>query len=95
MRRGAESGRLLGICPHGWVGSARFVALYFIDFVDFRDSVEYGVACSGLSELSFYYYLNRIKRFPVASPHEEHYVKTSESDVHIQHKIWTLTQPTN
>ena len=33
--------------------------------------------------------------FPGTSPHEEHDVKTSASDVHAQHKIWMLPQPTN
>ena len=33
--------------------------------------------------------------FPGASPHEEHDVKTSASDVHVQHKIWMLPRPTN
>ena len=30
------------------------------------------------------------KSFPGASPHEEHDVKTSVSDLHAQHKIWML-----
>ena len=32
---------------------------------------------------------------PDASSHKEHYVKTSASDVHGQHKIWMPQQPTN
>ena len=35
------------------------------------------------------------KKFTVASTHEEHDVKTPASDVHVQHKIWMLPQPTN
>ena len=35
------------------------------------------------------------KNFLGASPHEEHDTKTSESDVHVQHKTWMLPQPTN
>ena len=47
-QRGAASRQLLRIWPHGRVGSAWLVALCFIAFCDFLDSVEYGVARSGL-----------------------------------------------
>ena len=32
---------------------------------------------------------------PGDSPYEEHDVKSSASDVNVQHKIWMLPQPTN
>ena len=35
------------------------------------------------------------KSFPSAYAHEERNVITSESGVHVQHKIWILPQPTN
>ena len=35
------------------------------------------------------------KGFPGATPHEEHDVKTSASDVHVQYKIWMLPLPTD
>ena len=59
VHRGAASGRLLSIWPHGQVRGARFVAMCFVDFRDFRDSAEYGVARAGLSELSCFYEWNR------------------------------------
>ena len=41
-------------------------------------------------------FVNEIKKiYPVGSTHEEHDAKTSVSEVHVQHKIWMLPQPTN
>ena len=94
-RRCAASGQLLRLCPHGQVRGARFVAFCFVGFCKFRDSAEYGVARARLSELSCFYEWNQTKSFPGAYPHEEHDVKMSASDVHVQNKIWMLPQPTN
>ena len=54
-RRGSASGRLLRIFPDGWFGGARFVAMCFVNFRNFHNSAEYGVACAGLSQLSCFY----------------------------------------
>ena len=94
-RRGAEYERLVRLWPHGRVRGARFMALCFVNFCNFRDSAEYGVARSGLSEISCFYEWNRTNIFPVDSPHEEHDVKMSLPDVHYQHKIWILLPLTN
>ena len=71
------------------------MVLCYVGFYGFCNSVEYGVARAGLLELSCFYELNRTKSCPGASAHEEHDVKTSASDVHVQHKIWMLPKPTN
>ena len=73
-------------------GSWNFVVSIFAIF---RDSVEYGVARAGLSELYCFYKLNQTKKFPGASTYEEHDLKTSVSDVHVQHKICIFPLPTN
>ena len=85
----------MSLWNHGRARGAWFVALSFIQFCNSRDSAEYGVAHARLSELSCFYERNQKKRFPAASPHKEHGVKTSASDVHVQHEIWMLPQPTN
>ena len=54
-QRGAAYGKLLRLLTHVRVGGARFVALCFVDFRDFHDSVEYGVACDKVSEISCFY----------------------------------------
>ena len=60
-RRVAASGQFLRLWPHVRVGVERFVALCFVNFVNFRDSEEYGVFRVGLSELSFFNEWNRKK----------------------------------
>ena len=82
---GAESGGLLNIWTHRRVRGARFLALCFVNFCNFRDSADYGVAHTRLSELSCFYELNRTKSCPGASPYEDHDVKMTASDVHVQH----------
>ena len=64
-------------------------------FVNFFDYLEYGVACDELSELSFYLLMKPEIFCPGASAHEGYDVKMSASDVHLQHKIWIIPQPTN
>ena len=55
VHRGATSVISLGIWPHVRAGGARFVALWFVNFFNFRDSAYYVVAHAGLSELSCFY----------------------------------------
>ena len=68
-RRGAASGIFLRIWPYGRVGGALFVALCFVYFRNFRNSVEYEMACSEISQLSFFINESRKKNLD-ASPHE-------------------------
>ena len=69
-RIGEASGWFLRLWPHVRVRGARFLALCFVDFRNFRDSTEYGVACAGLSELSCFYEWNQTQGWPDASPNE-------------------------
>ena len=66
-----------------------------LSIFQFCDSAEYGVSWAILSELSCFYEWNWTKGCPGSSPHEEHYVKMSASEVHVQRKIWMFPQPTN
>ena len=94
-RTGAVSKWLLRLWPHGRVEGTGFVVLCFVNFRNFHNSEKYGVARARLSEIYCVYEWNQRKRFPGASTHEKHDVKTSASEVHVQHKIWMLQQPTN
>ena len=65
------------------------MALYVVNFCDF---LRFCGVWSDPRQIirTLFFYEKKQKKIPGASPHEEHGVKTSASNVHVQQKIWML-----